>query len=215
MSPDDREHGDIQLRQRAKMALRKQMRAVRAALPAKACDARSAQITEHLLSLEELKRATTVLTFASIGNEVRTGALMSAMWDVGKRVVLPLVVQSELELRLVDRGTSLIEGPYSVPRPPERAETVEPDAVEFAVVPALAVDPQGYRIGYGGGYYDRLLPRLGHACSCAVAYDFQLIAEVPTLPFDVAVDLVVTDVRVIRTDDADAIPGSTSGIDPR
>ena len=62
----------------------------------------------------------------------------------------------------------------------------------------MAVDSRGYRIGYGGGYYDRLIPRLKRACTCAVAYDFQLISEVPELPFDVAVNLVVTDARVIR-----------------
>ena len=63
---------------------------------------------------------------------------------------------------------------------------------------ALAVDPRGYRIGYGGGYYDRLLPQLQNALSCAVVYDFQLVAEVPELPFDVTVDLIVTDAQVIR-----------------
>jgi 5-formyltetrahydrofolate cyclo-ligase len=87
-----------------------------------------------------------------------------------------------------------------VPEPPETATRVQPDEVDFALVPALAVDPRGYRIGYGGGYYDKLIPRLGHACTCALAYDFQLIAEVPDLPFDVAVDLVVTDERVIRAE---------------
>ncbi len=66
--------------------------------------------------------------------------------------------------------------------------------------PRWRVDPRGYRIGYGGGYYDKLIPRLANACTCAVAYDFQLISEVPELPFDVAVDLVVTDERVIRAE---------------
>ena len=60
------------------------------------------------------------------------------------------------------------------------------------------MDPRGYRIGYGGGYYDRLLPQLTNACSCAVAFDFQLIVEVPELPIDVPVDIVVTDERVIE-----------------
>lgn len=66
------------------------------------------------------------------------------------------------------------------------------------MIPALAVDPRGYRIGYGGGYYDKLIPALHSARTCAVAYDFQLIAEVLELPFDVAVDLIVTDARVMR-----------------
>ena len=91
-----------------------------------------------------------------------------------------------------------IPGVFSVPEPPEDAARLLPKEVDFALVPALALDPRGYRIGYGGGYYDRLLPKLSQARTCAVAFDFQLIAEVPELPFDVAVDLVVTDERVIR-----------------
>ncbi|MFZ1866265.1 MAG: 5-formyltetrahydrofolate cyclo-ligase [Polyangiales bacterium] len=198
MSADTRVHEEIEIRRRAKRALRNQMRAVRAALPESACDARSAAITNRLLGLEELARAQTVLCFASIGNEVRTGTFISAMWDAGKRVVLPRVVEDELELCLVDGATALVEGAFSVPEPDRNAPLLPAEEVDFALVPALAVDPRGFRIGYGGGYYDRLLPRLSRACSCAVAYDFQVISEVPELPFDAAVALVVTDRRVIR-----------------
>ena len=200
MSADEAEHAESLLRQRAKLALRHRMRGVREALPGSACDARSAEITERLLALAELERAATVLAFASIRNEVRTQTSMQAAWAAGKRVALPRVVGDELQLHLVASDTVLIEGAFSVPEPPETATRVQPDEVDFALVPALAVDPRGYRIGYGGGYYDKLIPRLGHACTCALAYDFQLIAEVPDLPFDVAVDLIVTDERVIRAE---------------
>jgi 5-formyltetrahydrofolate cyclo-ligase len=199
VSGDRPEHDENEIRRRAKLALRKRLRSVRATLPRAACDARSSQIVERLLELDELRGATTVLAFASIGNEVRLAPLIDAMWAAGKRVALPRVVDGELELGLADAGTTLVEGAFSVPEPPEDAEKVQPDEVQLVLVPALAVDPRGYRIGYGGGYYDRLLPRLERACACAVAYDFQLVAEVPQLPFDVAVDLVVTDRRVLRT----------------
>jgi 5-formyltetrahydrofolate cyclo-ligase len=199
VSADPSEPAEIRFRLRAKVALRNQMRAVRAALPASACDARSAAITERLLELEELRGAQTVLCFASIRNEVRTGALMSALWDAKKRVLLPRVAEEDLELCTVQRSTTLVEGAFSVPEPDRDARCVPAEEVEFALVPALAVDVRGFRIGYGGGYYDRLLPRLANACACAVAYDFQLVSEVPELPFDAAVSMVVTDRRVIRT----------------
>ena len=186
------------LRQRAKLALRNRMRAVRQALPESACDARSSAITKRLLALPEVDGAETILAFASIRNEVRTRASMAAAWAAGKRVVLPRVAGDELQLCLVDSETVLVEGAFSVPEPPETSAIVPPSQVDIALVPALAVDPRGYRIGYGGGYYDKLIPQLRRACTCAVAYDFQLIAEVPELPFDVAVDVVVTDRRVIR-----------------
>lgn len=198
MSADRPEHDENEIRRRAKLALRKRLRSVRATLPKSACDARSSEIIKRLLELDELTRATTVLAFASIGNEVRLKPLIDAMWAAGKRVALPRVVDGELELGLVDASTTLVESAFSVPEPPEKAEKVQPEEVQLVLVPALAVDPRGYRIGYGGGYYDRLLPLLEHACACAVAYDFQLVAEVPELPFDVAVDLVVTDRRVLR-----------------
>jgi 5-formyltetrahydrofolate cyclo-ligase len=180
--------------------LRRQMRTLRDTLPASACEARSAKIAKRLAELEELERARTVLGFASIHNEVQTRSSMEAAWATGKRVALPRVVDDELELHLVSPDTVLIEGSFSVPEPPDDAAAVAPDEVDFAWIPALAVDPRGYRIGYGGGYYDRLLPKLERAVTCALAYGFQLVAEVPEQPFDVRVDLVVTDERVIRPD---------------
>lgn len=186
------------LRQRAKLALRKQMRAIRAALPASACEARSKRIADRILALDEVRDARTILAFASIRNEVRTRALIEALHAAGKTVALPRVVDDALVLHRVNRGDNLEEGSFSVPEPSPAAPVVEPASVEVALVPALAVDSRGYRIGYGGGFYDRLLPQLRDARTCAVAFDFQLIAEVPELPFDEAVDIVVTDARVIR-----------------
>jgi 5-formyltetrahydrofolate cyclo-ligase len=199
VSADETGHAEGLLRQRAKLALRNRMRAVREALPGSACEARSSEITTRLLSLVELERASTVLVFASIRNEVRTQRCMHAAWAAGKHVALPRVIEDELRLYAVAAETELVEGALGVPEPPADAPRVEPGDVGFALVPALAVDPRGYRIGYGGGYYDKLIPQLRNACTCAVAYDFQLISEVPELPHDVPVDLVVTDERVIRT----------------
>ena len=198
MSDNETEHAQSLLRQRAKLALRNRMRMVREAIPSSACEARSAEIAKRLLLLEEFDRASTVLAFAPIRNEVRTRSSMQAAWAAGKHVALPRVVEDELTLRRVDAQTVLIEGAFGVSEPPEDTPSVEASEVDFALVPALAVDPRGYRIGYGGGYYDRLIPQLRNARTCVVAYDFQLISEVPELPFDVAVDLVVTDERVIR-----------------
>ena len=189
---------ESQIRLQAKKALRKQMRAVRAALPESACETRSNEIATRVLALEEVRRASTVLSFASIRNEARTGPLNDALRSQAKRIAFPRVVDQGLELHLVESTAELVEGAFGVPEPPDTAPRVEPSDVDFALVPALAVDPRGYRIGYGGGYYDRLLPLMTRARACVLAYDFQLVAEVPDLPLDVAADLVVTDARVIR-----------------
>ena len=198
MSASETEQADRELRQRAKQALRNQMRMVRGALPESACEARSAEIGKRIAGLVELERAATVLAFASIRNEVRTRPIIEEAWSTGKRVALPRVHGDELRLHLVHAQTPLNVGAFSVPEPAADAAAIEPDEIDFALIPALALDPRGYRIGYGGGYYDRLIPRLANACTCAVAYDFQLISEVPELPFDASVDVVVTDSRVIH-----------------
>ncbi len=187
-----------QIRHHVKQELRKRMRAVRGALPISACEARSSEIAKRVVALDSFESAKTVLAFASIRREVRTRAIMQAAWTAGKQVALPRVVEKELHLHLVDTDTELTEGSFGVPEPPKAAPQVAPETVDFALVPALAVDPRGYRIGYGGGYYDRLLPQLDNARSCALAFDFKLIAEVPELPIDVPVDIVVTDERVIE-----------------
>jgi 5-formyltetrahydrofolate cyclo-ligase len=194
----DARRADDEIRHRAKRALRNQMRAVRSALPESACDERSRAIVERLKTLDEVAQARVVLAFASIGNEVRTRTFIDAMHASGRTVALPRVTGDALSLHLVRPDDELSEGAFSVPEPPADAPLLAPGRVEFALVPALAVDPRGYRIGYGGGFYDRLLPTLENACACAVAYDFQLIPEVPNLAFDAAVDLVVTDERLIR-----------------
>lgn len=197
MSDRDREVVERELRRRAKQAIRKKMRAVRAALPKAALMVRSEKVAERVLELEPLRSADTVLAFASLEHEVATASLIDALLDEGKHLLLPRVAGERLALHRVSKGTPLEPGSFSVPEPPKDAPTCEPSEVDFALVPALAVDVRGFRIGYGGGFYDRLLPSLGTACTCAVAFDFQLVAEVPDLPFDVAVDWVVTDARTI------------------
>ena len=96
MSENETEHAQSLLRQRAKLALRNRMRMVREAIPSSACEARSAEIAKRLLLLEEFDRASTVLAFAPIRNEVRTRSSMQAAWAAGKHVALPRVVEDEL-----------------------------------------------------------------------------------------------------------------------
>lgn len=202
----DREVVELELRRRAKLAIRKKMRGVRGALPESARAARSVKLTERVLALGALDEASTVLAFASLAHEVVTAPLVDALRNAGKRIALPRVAEDDLALYEVSSETALREGAFSVPEPPADAPLVAPESIDFALVPALAVDVRGFRIGYGGGYYDRLLPKLSRATTCAVAFDFQLVAEVPELSFDVAVDWVVTDSRTI-----DARTGRNAG----
>ena len=107
----------------------------------------------------------------------------------------------ELELRAAWRGDQtwpLEAGVWGIEEPVAGAPVVPYDSVDLIVVPCLAIDPSGQRLGYGRGYYDRTLCLTTRAVSVAVAFDFQLVAEIPCEAHDVAVDWVVTDTRTLR-----------------
>ncbi len=191
------------LRPRAKAALRKRYRALRASLPPEAARLRSQGICEHVLALDAWRAARTVAVFRSLSDEVDTSALVDDARRRGCTVCLPVVVEgrTDLEFRVAWRGDEalpLVAGVWGIEEPAAGAPVVAHDAIDLVVVPALAIDPGGHRIGYGRGYYDATLARTTNAVTVGVAFDFQLIAEVPREPHDVAVAWVVTDQRTLR-----------------
>ena len=95
----------------------------------------------------------------------------------------------------VSTVADLTEDPLGFRGAPRSA--LEPEVLDAIVIPAIALDANGRRLGYGAGFYDRALPRFAPAKKIGVAYDFQLLAEVPVSPTDVAMDIVVTDTRVL------------------
>jgi 5-formyltetrahydrofolate cyclo-ligase len=190
---------ELGLRAGMKAELRTRMRAIRGAIPKAARAARAAAITERLLALPAFESAGMVAVFDALRAEVDLRAFDEKCVERGKTLCLPRVDfdAGELVLHRWAPGEPLIEGAYGVHEPPATAEVIDPAAVDLVICPALAVDARGHRIGYGGGYYDRLLARAPQAFACAVAFDFQLIAEAPAMPGDVAVGALVTDARVM------------------
>ena len=101
-----------------------------------------------------------------------------------------------MTFRLVDDVSTLTDLTFGFAAPRQDAREAKAGELDVIVVPALAIAPSGHRIGYGAGYYDRTIVRfLPHAVTIGVAYDFQILAEVPITEGDVALDFVVTDVR--------------------
>jgi 5-formyltetrahydrofolate cyclo-ligase len=188
------------LRHRAKTELRKRMRAVRNAIPLEARAARSQAIVQRVLETPEFQRAVTVALYWPMleRNEIDVRELDGAARNAGKNVAYPAITEEGMALACADPA-DMVERGHGFAEPPEGAPTATVDAGMLIVVPALAVDPQGHRIGYGKGFYDWLLARVAPpAFALAVAYDFQVVAEVPTTPNDRAVGLVVTDRRSFR-----------------
>jgi 5-formyltetrahydrofolate cyclo-ligase len=194
--------GEQALRMRAKAELRERLRALRRVMPETACATRSAALCERLIALPEFDRARTVVGYAAYRKEASIERALGAAEAAGKTVGLVRVEpENALGVHRHRSGDALIENAYGILEPAEDAPRIDLVGVDLILVPALAVDQRGHRIGYGQGYYDRLLPRVPRAFKVAIAYDFQLLAETPNTPTDVALDCVVTDERVLYVAD--------------
>ena len=164
--------------------------------------AKDSLIKENLFSLEEFQQAPILFLFASFRSEVSTFSQITEALTLGKRVILPSVDSVHRELRLYEiRGLSELSAGYMGIPEPLVSEDRERDIndVTLVIMPGAAFDPKGNRLGYGGGYYDRLLSRLRRKVPLiAVAYEEQLVDSVPSGPHDIKVHIIVTDKRVIR-----------------
>jgi 5-formyltetrahydrofolate cyclo-ligase len=188
------------IRRKVKAELRKRMRGVRKTTPPEACAVRSEAIVKRLAEHEAVARARAVALFWPIveRHEVDLRALDASLRARGASVAYPAIDADAgvMTLRTTRDPAELEERGFGFREPPPSAPEAGP--LDVVVVPALAVDPAGHRIGYGAGYYDRTLPRYcPPAVAIAVAYDWQVIAEVPFTEDDVRVAFVVTDARTL------------------
>jgi len=155
--------------------------------------------TKRLLALPEVARARMVLAYAATPDEIDPAPIVEALRRHGVVVALPRIAgPHELTIHRVDPGVALVRGPYGLIEPPADAPAVSPDDVDVAIVPGVAFDAACRRVGHGVGYYDRLLARMGHAVTIGLAFDGQVLAEVPSEEHDVCVDVLVTPTRTIR-----------------
>lgn len=186
------------IRLKVKAELRKRLRGVRKTTPIEACAERSRALVARLEQHEALASAKRVALFWPIvtKHEVDLRPLDATLRARGVRVAYPAIDPETdvMTLRFVDDIEALEEKGYGFMEP--AADAPEATELDVIVVPAIAVDPTGHRIGYGAGYYDRTLPRYAPpAVSIIVAYDWQLVAEVPATEHDVRCAWVVTDTR--------------------
>jgi 5-formyltetrahydrofolate cyclo-ligase len=191
-----------QLAEAAKQELRRRMRALRTAHPAEALRIRSRALVTRALGLAAFTEARSVALFFPMEDrkEVDLRELDAEARRLGKRVYYPFLEPRGdglvSGLRLTQSLAGLAERGRGFREPPSEEPAAARGDVDLLFVPALALAPSGHRLGYGAGFYDSLLPDVcppGKAV--AVAYDFQLLVELPTLPHDVACDLVLTDAR--------------------
>jgi 5-formyltetrahydrofolate cyclo-ligase len=184
------------LRRRVKAEIRKRMRGLRRSMPLEVCNERSAKIVAALEPM--LREARSVALFYPIveRHEVDLRALDGSLRARGVKVAYPALDQETnvMSFRFVDDPEAMEERGKGFREPGNEAPLAE--QLDVIVVPALAIDPRGYRIGYGAGYYDRTLPRFA-AKTIGVAFDFQLVSEIGETEGDVTVQHVVTDARAL------------------
>ncbi|MEU6391353.1 5-formyltetrahydrofolate cyclo-ligase [Streptomyces sp. NPDC046939] len=185
-----------------KRTLRRTFLAVRNTLPVGDVRKTELALAERAFEVEELVRARTVAAYVSLGGEPGTAPLLDALRARGTRVLLPVLLDdNDLDWGVYEGPSSLVEvqHPGRIALLEPGGERLGPDAVlaaDVVLLPGLAVDARGMRLGRGGGSYDRVLARLesagAHPALVVLLYDDEVIAHVPAEPHDKAVHAVVT-----------------------
>lgn len=181
----------------AKAALRKEVIARRDAADGEMRNRAAQAIIRDLLGLPAYRAAGTVAAYASFGSELDTSAFIAKTLADGKRLLLPRInrAQRALELRHVtDPEVDLVAGVWGIREPSEHCEIVPVAMIDFMLVPGVAFTQDGARLGYGGGFYDRLLASLDRRTArIAAAFQLQIVEQLPEGPQDQRVDVVVTE----------------------
>ncbi len=163
--------------------------------------AKSAAIWERLSVLREFVIATRLLVYVSMGNEVDTQGLIRQLLAMGRQVSVPRfepATQGYTASELQDFDNELTAGKFGVLEPkPGVIRPVALDQIDVALVPGLAFDETGNRLGRGSGHFDRLLGQTS-GVKIALAFDFQVLDEVPAEAHDARMDFIVTETRVVN-----------------
>jgi 5-formyltetrahydrofolate cyclo-ligase len=180
----------------AKDMLRREMRDRRDALPPAARAEASAAAAEHLLELPEVARAGTVALFGSIRTEIDTAPAHAALQAKGITLAYPRVVPGTARLAfhaVTDAGEMRRSETLGVPEPSAGAPAVRLEDIRVFIVPGLAFDPFGARVGWGRGHYDQTLAAAPRALRVGYAFDFQIVAAVPAGAGDERMDVLCTE----------------------
>ena len=183
-----------------KRSIREKYKKIRADISGEARTRKTNCILQRFRKLRQYQTCRTLLIYVSIGSEVSTNELIQLAVSDGKKVAVPLSLPETRQM-LFYYITSLDElspGTYGVPEPdPEKLKPVEDFSSCLCVVPALAYDLHGYRMGYGKGYYDRFLSKF-EGYKLGLAFDECTCRTLPRGKYDTAVDLIITDKRIIK-----------------
>lgn len=178
-----------------KQRLRKQMLAYRERLSREQIKIASARICCQLVRLPEYRQAEKILFYMAIKNEVDVAWAMETAWKEGKRVILPRVNKQKMECLEVGRQDELQKGTFGILEP-KSGKAMNPERIDLVIVPGIAFDLQGFRLGYGGGYYDRLFAEYPHLKRVGVLEHGQLVPTVYPESHDQPLHRLVTSQKI-------------------
>jgi len=184
----------------AKQRLRYQMRAALRQIPAQQRATASAQARVLLKAQAQWRAAQSILFFAPLPEELDVWPLLAEALADGKRVALPRFAAAALNYeacQVLDPATDLEVGQFGIREPHAKCVRFSSDRLDLILVPGVAFDLQGGRLGRGKGYYDQLLGGL-RGSMCGVAFDQQVVGEVPLAPHDICLDYILTPTRWVE-----------------
>ena len=153
----------------------------------------SENLCHRISDLQEWRSAKTVLCYSALPDEPQLQTLIDEALANGKRVLLPVVVGDDLVIRQYEDQQQMTEGAFHIMEPIGKDVPLEQYGdIDLAIVPGMAFDAEGHRLGRGKGYYDRLLPRLKKAVRVGVCFPFQYIREIPHETHDVEMEKIIT-----------------------
>jgi 5-formyltetrahydrofolate cyclo-ligase len=182
-----------------KNQIRNEILTRRRQLTADTCLAWSSRIQQALVGQPEFIAANSLGLYSSIRNEVFTEQVFAVACEWGKKVVYPKICDEKLEFIEVTDLRQLRPGAFGIPEP-DGCRRIPVSSLELIVLPGVAFDLSGYRLGYGKGFYDRVLHDLKLCTLIGIAFEWQLIESLPVEIHDIRMDMVITEERVLRFD---------------
>lgn len=164
---------------------------------------KSQTIADKLFNLNQYEKSNFIFSFISFKDEVNTHEIIKKSINIGKRIGVPITVPKTKELKvseLMDFDKELDLSFYDILAPKdEYIRIVPPKLIDLVLVPGVAFDRRGYRVGYGGGYYDRFFSNINrNVIKIGLCYEMQIISEVPRDSYDIPIDFILTEKELIQ-----------------
>ncbi len=155
---------------------------------------KSESIFNSLAQFDEITKANTILVYWSLSDEVNTHHWVESNYK-RKQLLLPVVAGDHLLIKQFEGEANMIPVPPFGIKEPKGNEITDLSIIDIVIVPGMAFDNMGYRMGRGKGYYDRFLPQID-ALKIGICFDFQMVEKVPVDQFDIKMDIIVTESNI-------------------